>query len=274
MGYILIKQKRHNAHPARIVCSEKLSAWQHSVNEIFAAKKSGLFETKDKTGAPVILEWQKTNVREPKFVHIMHSVADLFIRAFSPNAMRFIKAHPDIVFMDKQDNPYRKLEPLFKKGIESVDWKAVEKEMTSMARLFWESRTSGEEFATKFTNSIFLFVTAKDDATKKPLGFVGYQIDDDDPQGAVILEPLAVVSEAQNRGIGKLLTASIFQLIPAVTRITLSVESENETALKAYQIWGFVEYQVQGPYHKLMEYRAEKSDILQKTAAALKDLKK
>ena len=249
-----------------------ISAWQHSVNEIFAANKSGLFETKDKTGAPVILEWHVTNVHEPAYAHIMNSVTDLFIRAFGPVAMLFIKAYPDVVYIP--NSPYRKLEPLFKVGIESVDWKAVEGELTALARSYWEKQVLGQEHAKKFANSIFIFLIVKEAVTEKPLGFVGYQIDDDDPEGAITLEPLAVVPEAQNRGIGKLLAASIFKLIPAITKIGLAVESPNEPAIKAYKVWGFEESPAQDPYHKFMEYRAEKSDILQKTAAALKDLKK
>lgn len=246
-----------------------ISAWQRSIDETFAAKKARCFEAKDKTGATIILEWQKTNVHEPEYAHIMRELADLFIRAFVPNEIRFLKAHPEAVVKAEKNDPYKQLAPLFKGRAESVDWKAVEEKMASIARSYWESQTAGEDVSKRYANSIFFFVIAKDAFTNNVLGFVCYRIDDDDPQGAVIIEPLAVAPEAQTRGLGKLLTASIFKLLPGVTRIGLTVESKNEIALKAYQAWGFVEFQAPDAYHKNMEYRAEKSDVLQKIARTL-----
>ena len=254
------------------IIAKKISAqspWQRSVDQKFAAKKSGQFKAKDKTGASVILEWHKTNVHEPAYVDIMRSVSDLFIRAFVPNEIRFLKAHPEAVAKAEQNDPYKQFAPLFERGVESVDWKAVEKKWHQFSRSYWEKQASGEDVSKRYANSIFLFVIAKDALTNNVLGFVCYRIDDDDPQGAVIIEPLAVAPEAQTRGLGKLLTSSIFKFLPDVTRIGLTVECKNEIALKAYQVWGFVEFQAPDAYHKNMEYRAEKSDILQKIARTL-----
>ncbi len=52
-----------------------LSPWQHSVEQAFVVKKSGQIEAKDKAGVLIILEWQKTNVHEPVYAHIMRSVS-------------------------------------------------------------------------------------------------------------------------------------------------------------------------------------------------------
>ena len=256
--YLLIRPVHHQ------------SPWQRSVEQRFAAKKSGRFEAKDKAGAPIILEWQVTNVHEPEYVHIMQSVADLFIQAFGSYEVRFLKAHPEAVSMASKKDPYKQLAPLFKDGVEAVDWVAVESTMASMARSYWETQTLGTDVMRRYSKSIFVFVTAKDAGTQESLGFVVYRIDNDDPKGTVIVEPLAVIPVTQKRGLGKLLVASIFKLVPAVTRIGLTVESKNDNAIKAYQAWGFVEFQDPDPYHKNMEYRTEKSDVLQKISQNIK----
>lgn len=242
------------------------SDWQRSVEKHFASKKSGQLLGTDKSGSSVIFDWHLTNVNEPEYVAMMHNVEDLFVQAFTPNGIRHIKAHPEIVM--KADF-FKPLVPFFKNGIENVDWASVEEHFPATVQLFWAERI--QENLKQFVNSTVIFVIAKDAKTNEALGFVGYQIYDDDPQGTVHLEPLAVIPHAQNRGLGKLLTASIFNLLPTVTRITLSVESENELAVKAYQAWGFAEYEYTPPDNKDMEYLKSKSDILQKMAFMLKD---
>ena len=249
-----------------------LSPWQLSIEQIFAAKKSGQFEAKDKNGAPIILEWLVTNVHEPEYIQMMHSVADIFVQSFGSQEVRFLKAHPEAVTTAVKNTPFNaQLQQLFKDGIEKVDWKAVEEKMASMACAYWEGEATGADALKRYAHSLFVFIIAKDTLTQNLLGFVTYRIDDDDPRGAVIIEPLAVIPEAQKRGLGKLLVASIFKMVPAVTRINLIVESKNDNAIKAYQAWGFVEFQAPDQYHKNMEYRVEKSEILQKIAQTIKN---
>lgn len=249
-----------------------LSAWQQAIEQRFASKRSGQFTGKDKLGDSVTFEWLITHVREPAYLDKMHSLTDLFVKAFGPNEIRFLKEHPEAALRAGPNDPYKELVPLFKNGVESIEWTKVEEAMALMARTYWKSKTSEKEMH-KYANSQFILVIAKDTATQKQLGFCCYQIDDDNPEGAVILEPLAVIPEAQSRGIGKLLTASIFKLVPDVTRIALTVESKNAIALKAYQAWGFVfvEYPGTDASHKTMEYLAEKCDNLQKIARTLRD---
>lgn len=95
-------------------------------------------------------------------------------------------------------------------------------------------------------------------------------MDDDDPRGTVILEPLAILPEEQRRGLGKLLVSSIFKIIPDVTYIGLATHKINKIAIATYEALGFVQRQTDLRDRSVpMEYKAENSDILQKTAKEL-----
>ena len=251
-----------------LTITAKQSEWQHEIMQHCATKKLWQFEAKDKAGSRIVLSYHITNVHESEYANIVHTVTDIFVAAFAPNEIKFLKEHSNAVVKAKRNDVYAQFKPLFKKGIKSVDWKAVEEKCQHIAQSYWENQVSPEA-TTKFADSVFIFVTVQDDATKKLLGFVSYRIDDDDARGTVILEPLAVLPEAQMNGLGKLLTASIFKIIPAVKNIFLTVENKNDKALEAYSGWGFVKAQAPDSSHQNMIYAADKSDTLQKAAQAL-----
>lgn len=255
---LVIKYKKHR---------KRVSMWQQVVEQNLGAKKSGQFQATDKTGAPVILEWLKTNVHEPEYASTMRLVDDVFVRSFASYEIRYLKAHPEEVINAAKNTVYEQFQPFFKDDIKSVDWPLAEKKLISIAQAYQQQINT--DAIKKYANSLCFFVLAKEITTKKIVGFALYRIDNDDPQGTVILKPLAIAPEEQQRGLGKLLMTSVFKIIPIVSRITLTVESKNDVAFKAYLSWGFVEYPTADAFHKKMEYRANQSDILQKTAQTL-----
>jgi len=188
--------------------------------------------------------------------------------------MRFIKAHPEEILADKGDPLY----PLFKNGVESVDWKLVEEKQSTAIRSGWWLKNAEDVVMRELANTIIFFVEAKDHATNKSLGFIGCGINADDPQGAVAVEPLAIAPEEQQRGLGKLLLSSIFRLLPGVTYIRLGTNKTNDVAIAAYTALGFTQRPADPTDPKntkvIMEYQAEKSDILQKTATSLVPIEK
>lgn len=259
------------------------SEWQKQVEKNFESKRSGVLVGQDKTGRLILLSYLFTNVYEPEFARFMDSVSSLCERTFFKLAFQFemgvLKLNPKKVYEIDQLNELR---PFFENGVESVDWAAVEKifEKIFLKRYKEVESEKEKENLVELANSIVLLIVASDRETGDKLGFVSFQIDNDYKRGAVVLEPLAVVPEAQNKGIGKLLVASIFKLIPEVTSISLVTGSRNEQAIRAYQAWGFVfgpdpkntkfslknlEYKTD----KSFEYKTEKSYVLQKVAKTL-----
>jgi ribosomal protein S18 acetylase RimI-like enzyme len=248
------------------------SAWQLSVEKALGAKKSGKFQASDKNGKPVILEWLKTNVHEPAYTDTMHMIDNVFIRSFAFYEICYLKAHPEAHIDPATNTVYEEFKPYFKNGAKDPDWALVENKLISIIQAYQQQSMADE--VKKYANSLFFFVLLKEATAKTILGFALYRIDDDDPQGTVTLEPLTVAPEEQQRGLGKLLTASIFKIIPIVSHLTLNVESKNDIALKAYQAWGFVEQPATEAFHKTMGYQVEQSDILQKTAKSLVPIEK
>jgi RimJ/RimL family protein N-acetyltransferase len=240
---------------------------QISIEKALATKKAGQFQAKDKTGQPVILEWLKTNVHEPEYADTMHMVDDVLVRSFGSSEIRYLKEHPEEVVNATENTIYEQLQPFFKNKGKDIDWVLVEEKLTSIAHLY--QKQANKDAIKELADSLYFFILVKEITTKKILGFARYRIVDDSPQGTVILEPLVVAPEAQQRGLGKLLVASIFNIIPNITRILLTVESKNDVAFKAYQTWGFVEYPGSDIFHKNMGYQVEHSDILQKTTESL-----
>lgn len=257
------------------VYDKKLSAWQLSIEKIFATKKAGQFKGQDKTGIPIIIEWQKTDVQDSEYAPIMRSVADVAVKSYLPVEMQFLKTYPDLVFTDDY---FKQFEPFFKNGVDAVDWKLVEEKMASVIRSMYVTKLP-ENIVELFANDIYFVVTAKDGATKKLLGFVLFLIAPCHPQGSVWPGHLAIAPEEQNRGLGKLLMSSIFKIIPQMKRILINTRITNDAAFNAYQAWGFTQDHnpIENPNFKFnkehwrpyMNYRTEQSDILQKLSETL-----
>lgn len=241
--------------------------WKQSIDKKFAVKKSGKFMAKDKKGAPVVLEWLKTNIHEPTYMAIMQELEDLVVQAFIPVKLQHLYAHPELVLTAKKGEPYEQLQKLFKHGTNSIDWKLFKEKMSSVLRAEWQSVTQALG-----KTSLFV-VTAKEPLTKKLLGFVGLRISNDAPVGSVEIEPLAVAPDEQNRGLGKLLISSVFKIIPGVTGLWLGTFATNTGAIAAYSAMGFVKTRTD-PDNRYVSfvYLTGKSNILQKTAANLKEV--
>jgi len=209
----------------------------------------------------------------------MASVADLAVQAYLPVEMQFFKTHTELV---STDDYFKQFEPFFKNGFEKVDWILVEQKMASLLRSLYVAEIS-EDVKKLAAHNINFFITIKDVKTKKILGYTVYYIMPYHPQGAVWCGDLGVAPEAQKRGLGKLLIASIFKIIPEINRIMLCTRITNETAFNAYKAWGFTEDQnpIENPSFKLnkahwryMEYKPEQSNILQKVATSLAPVEK
>ena len=235
------------------------TTWKRSIDEMFAVKKSGKFEAKDRMGAPVILEWLKTSIHEPTYTPTMHMLEDLVVQAFGPIELQQLRVHPEKVLSAKKGDLLEPLQILFKRGARKIDWKLVEEKLGIIERVAWQS------VAEKLENFSLFFVIAKDPITTKMLGFICYRMAPDASEGSIEIEPLAVAPEEQKRGLGKLLISSIFKIIPGITGLWLGTSATNTGAIAAYTAMGFAKMHTD-PNNVVFLYLTGKSDILQKTA--------
>jgi ribosomal protein S18 acetylase RimI-like enzyme len=243
-------------------------------------KTAGKFLAKDKAGAPVVLEWIETDILSPDYAAGMKSIADIASQAFAAVELQFLREHPEAV---QQDEYLKQYLPFFENGPEAVDWKLVEGKIQSNLKQMHELDFSsyGPDVLKPFINDVYFFVVIKDHATEAPLGYINFSIAPGYAQGDIKVTGIGIKPSEQNRGLGKLLMSSIFNIAPQIKRIFLCTRITNENAFRAYRSWGFVPdlNPIEEPNFKMirehwnyMEYKIENSDVLQKTAATFEKM--
>ena len=249
--------------------SKTTNAWLKYVETTAAADSSGILTATDKTGTKVLLEWKIMNARSTELLTTMKTLSDFMVRTWTPIEVDYLKAHPEEVMEKDHLKSFR---PLFASGIEHVNWQEVDSLMAQLIKSMIE--TDPKDFFGEHDTSIF--VIAKDKATNEQLGFVQYLVKEEYPYGTVNLGNLAVEEKARNRGLGKLLTSSIFKLLPKTERIFLYTRTTNEVAQKAYSAYGFKlsEKPISDPIFAkgwlMFDYSSKESDILQRAAQKLR----
>lgn len=238
--------------------------------------KSGLFQTKDKYGKPIILEWNKIGMLTQEFSALMENIWDIACAAYTPVEMKFLKAFPQVVEKEAYFKPF---EHFFEQGLKAVDWSLVEIKMqeTLKSHFVFDVAKLPEQVIKTYARDICIFIQAKDMQTNAILGFITFMIRPNYPIGNVKVITFAVSPSAQNRGLGKLLMSSIFNIVTGIKRIFLCTRVTNEQALSAYRSWGFtndinpiMDHPFNMEHWTFMECNAEQSDILQKVARTLK----
>lgn len=239
--------------------------WLADAKEI---SDSGKFTTKETS---IILEWKKTDIQSPDLAAFKRQICDLACQTLAPIEVQFLKAYPQAV---SQEMFLKPCSPFFEKG--DVDWDSVEATIQSTMKQFYltDLASFGPAVIKPLLDDVYFLVSIKENA--QLLGFAMFAITPALPFGNVKLINLALKEES--RGLDQLLMSSIFKILPKTERVFLFVRPTNETALKTYTSWGFARdlNPAQDPNHKanldylhLFEYRADKSNTLQATAAKL-----
>ena len=217
----------------------------------------------------------------------MRSFCDIACAAYTPVEVAFLKTHTDQETQDEYCKPFDALFKDsqqetqwqdFKKALKDKDWPKVEALMALPLKQIYTMDYS------KFGSSpdLHIFVAAKDGQTKALLGFIEFFVTPTYPFGDIKSPSFAIAPSEQNRGLGKLLMSSILKIAPKCKRIFLSTRITNEIARKAYAAWGFTPdtNPIQEPHFKqkpehwiFMEYKIEQTDLLQKVANRLVELK-
>ncbi len=242
--------------------------------------ETGKRVTCDKQGLLINIAWKRTSLQSPDFTEITKSVSEIAVQAYTAVETDFLRQYPQAVL---EDEYLKSFEPLFADGVENVDWRLVEdQQRVRLKSIFEMDLTSlAPEVIASFPKDIYFFVIAYDAATSKLLGFIQCAVAPYYATGDVKVITIAIAPEEQNRGLGKLLMSSVFEIIPNVHRIFLSTRPTNKTAICAYQAWGFTPdaHPVSDPSWKAVaghwiyfEYQANRTGILQKTADLLHEV--
>ncbi len=260
-------------------CQQTPSEWLTYARKSTIGSKTTRIAAKDGDGKLLILEWKKTDILSPDLAEFKRNICDLACQMLAPVEVQFLKAHPDAV---SQELFLKACAPFFEKGVEATDWGKVETTVRSTIKQFYLTDLSSFPPAviTPLLEDVYFPVIIKEPETEQLLGFATFAITPALPFGNVKLINIAVTPEAAARSLDRLLISSIFKILPKTERIFLYTRPTNEIALKTYYDIGFTQdfAPIQDPNHKInieyqisLEYKAEQSTTLQKTAQILID---
>ncbi len=212
---------------------------------LFADAKSGLLQKHDKHGVSITLEWHKaddaarlTRVMKPLIPVLADAFADdaaLFRKFFFDEGTQAIKAEYAELL---QGLPAEMLQIIEK----NIQLGGQDKQTRIAGTLKKYEQSFSDELLTKWVPAAPFVVIAKEG--DKILGvtlFCRMSLEPgfDLPAHAVYLDELGVASDAQGRGIGRLLIFSAFELMPDVTQICLDTGVWNTKAQAVYERLGF-----------------------------------
>lgn len=256
------------------------TTWLEQIKETLSKNNGGLFATKDNSGISVILEWKATDILSHDLAIFKKNVVDIAAQTTAATEMQFLHAHPEAVYSEYF---LRACEPFFKKGLEEVDWRQVEQTIHATIRQFYLTDISAFGDALKsLLEDVYVFVTVKNQNSQTILGFLMFSVTPAIADGNIKVIHLAVAPSEELRGLDRLLMSSIFKILPNTKRIFIVTRPTYEQGIMAYRSWDFAQDLafVQDPSHKMnlqyfavYEYLEDQSDLLQKTAKTLIDIK-
>lgn len=191
-----------------------------------------------RNGKAITLSSQRTTLFAPEFAALNEEAWTIAKAAYVPVEMQFLKAFPQVVGA----LPYfTQFEDFFKNGIQNVDWQAAEAIMATILKghFIFDPTQFGQAMIDAYGKDTAYFIAARD-AQGTMLGFATFLQRANYPYGTIKVMSLAVDQAHQNKGIGKLLVASIFKAEPNITKLFLCTRVTNTQALGAYKKWGFV----------------------------------
>jgi hypothetical protein len=239
---------------------QSTSSWISLVQE--TVPTIGQLSAHDAAGMSVILSWTVYNPASSEFTQAIREVHDIFTPTYTLQELEFARKHPEAV---PTEMFLKDIASLFENGIDNVDWHKVEQHVRTTMEHFFTTHDFAQWAS---PNDLTIFVIAKEQHEGKQLGVIQFSITPDYEYGTVRVGLTGILSSAQNRDLEKLLMSSIFKLLPTVTRLFLHNRPTNEKALAFYKEWGFKPFGTNGTWPDF-EYKAEASDVLQKTAAEM-----
>jgi GNAT superfamily N-acetyltransferase len=209
---------------------------------------------KDKMGNQIVIEFETVDLLSPQFAEKLKGISGFLSKAYVPVEAQFARKFPKEL---SQDRFLVSLEPLFKEGIDNVNWEQVEVSIENTLKhffgeIFAKSMSSHKDMTSKYTH--FLIVAKEN---KQHIGALYGMMNTTDGENNVRIPFFGVSPEAQSKGVGKMLMNSVKNFIPNCKKISLSTRVTNERAIGAYCKWGFVSSPNTMPHWANLEYSVE-----------------
>jgi ribosomal protein S18 acetylase RimI-like enzyme len=213
--------------------------------ELRSHNENGIFKKYDKKGTAITLEWHKikdSKIFSQAMKPLIPALADAFaddtklLRAFLfDENLQAIKQEHLAFLADVSDEMRQKIDAKIQLG-------GRDRQTRVNCTLASYEQTSEQELAAKWAHNNPFVVIAREGT--KVLGVAVFcntslESELDLPKNAVYLDELGVISEAQGRGLSKLLIFSVFDLIPGVSQIFLNTGVWNTKAQAVYKAVGF-----------------------------------
>lgn len=276
-GCLMIKKQNAVMLLQSIISFALCNAINPVTESEFITMNKNTYQTTDKNDNPIVIEWQKTTFFSQEFAEAMKIIWPVAKTAYLPVEMDFLKAFPEVV---GTEDYFKSFEPLFKNGMEHVDWHKAEEIMEALLKshFIFDTSSFGPEIFAQFEKDICYIVTVKDQKSNALLGFITFMIRATYKPGDVKVMSLAVDPNYQNHGLGKILMSSIFKIDPTIKRIFLCTRVTNKTALNAYRAWGFtpdkhptLDHAFNLNHWMFLEYKADEQQLLQNKAKEMKE---
>lgn len=234
------------------------TAWLSYINEISAEKKGGEFLTKDSTGSPIVLEWEKINPKTSRLSEKINLLCPLLIQAYLKIEIDFAQKHPEAI---ANEMFLKSLEPFFKEGLDNVDWNSAEEQLADVLKQFF-TKTDWATYSKE--KDVHFLIVARNKKTEEQLGTIQFIITQEYDYGTVKIGLYdGVMPKIKNHDIEKILLSSVFKLIPDTKRIFLHTRMTNSYGINSHQALGFSQFSGDLPNWIDLEYLADNSDILQ-----------
>lgn len=226
---------------------------------------SGQFSTQDSMARPIVLEWEKIDPKTVRLTEKIKLLSPLLIKAYSEIEIEFARKKPDEI---SNDMFLKHLNALLVNGIDKVDWNLVQAQLSNTLNNFF-TKMDWSQYSKP--NDLHLFVVAKDQKTGNQLGMIQFIISSEYALGSVKVELYDGVNSKESSEIQKILLSSIFKLMPNTNRIFFHTRITNADGIEAHEALGFSKFMGDLPNWIDLEYRVERSEILQKFSLSLVD---
>lgn len=238
--------------------SNQSSAWISHIQQ--TVPTTGQLTTQDKIGAPVILAWTAYNPASPEFTQAIRHIHEVFTQTYVRQELEFARKRPDAV---SEQMFLKATAPLFEHGIDTVDWQAVEQQVTATLRNFFTTQDFAQWAS---SHDVTLLIIAKTQEGKV-LGAIQLSSTPEYAYGTWRVGLTGVLSNSINRGLESLLMSAVFKIAPETTRLFLHTRATNEQMVSLYQEWGFTQLTGTNVDWPDFEYQTTSSDALQTIAA-------
>ena len=260
------------------VCSIISCIERNNKMNSYKEKNDGFFYAQDKYGQDVLIEWYIADILSPRLAEFKREVSELESQVTAVTECQFLQVHPDAVY---SGGFLQNCLPLFAQGIEFVAWDKVEQTLCSSIKRFYRADISlfGSEIINKLAEDIYFFASIKDKKTEQVVAFLMAAITPALPSGDIKLINLIAEPKQQDCELQKLLLAALIKVLPQVKRIFTMIRPTSKHEQNMFAGCGFIldTSPVQDPHHPIdqknivvLEYKTNRSDILQSAAAKLR----